>query len=349
VNILVTGGAGYIGSTSCKLLRAKGNTVTVYDNLSTGHADFAKFGDLVVGDIRDSENLASVMTSRRIETVVHFAASAYVGDSVVDPGFYYDNNVGGTISLLKAMVKASVKSIVVSSTCAVYGQPERMPISETTSPSPVNPYGASKLMMERICTDFGAAHGTRSVALRYFNACGTEEELEVGERHYPEPHLIPRLLMAADGTLQHFEIYGTDYPTDDGTCIRDYIHVSDLADAHARAVDYLISGGSSMACNLGTGRGYSVRQIVDAARHITNREIPVREMARRPGDPAELIAMPSVAKSVLGWDAVHSDIDRIMTSAWDWYLKEKTSQQISFSTAGKPTFEQEIRHDPRFN
>ncbi|WP_417679879.1 UDP-glucose 4-epimerase GalE [Roseibium sp.] len=328
--ILVTGGAGYIGSTTCKLLNRSGHEVIVYDNLSTGHSELAKFGKLVIGDIRETSKLAEMMSAEKIEAVIHFAASAYVGESVTNPSFYYDNNVGGTLSLLKAMTEAGVSSIVVSSTCAVYGQPDRMPIDETTSLDPINPYGASKAMMERICWDFGTAYGIRAVALRYFNACGTEPELEVGERHDPEPHVIPRILMAADGVIDSFDIYGTDYPTADGTCIRDYIHVSDLASAHVRAYDYLAAGNSSFACNLGTGKGLSVRQILESAKRITNREITVLNKPRRPGDPAELVANPSQAYETLGWRAEHSDIETIMSSAWSWYRQEaQAREQVS--------------------
>lgn len=320
--ILVTGGAGYIGSTTSKLLQALGHEVSVYDNLSTGHRDFARFGELIVGDIRDTETLKRVMTSKGIEAVVHFAAKAYVGESVGDPALYYDNNVVGTLSLLRAMVASGLSRIVVSSTCAVYGQPATIPITEFTPLNPINPYGASKAMMERMCADFSGAHGIKAVALRYFNACGTEEALEVGERHDPEPHVIPRILMAADGELEYFDVLGSDYVTPDGTCIRDYIHVSDLARAHGSAVQWLLDGNESLTCNLGTGKGSSVAQLIDVAKRTTNREIKLKVAARRPGDPAELVADPSLAWRMLGWKATESDLENIMKSAWAWRRKE---------------------------
>jgi UDP-glucose-4-epimerase GalE len=263
------------------------------------------------------------MENRAIDGVIHFAASAYVGESVQRPDFYYENNVSGTLSLLKAMVAARVGKIAVSSTCAVYGQPDRLPITEATALEPINPYGASKAMMERMCRDFGSAYGLRTVALRYFNACGSEPDLEVGERHDPEPHIIPRIFMAADGKIGQFDVYGTDYATPDGTCIRDYIHVQDLAIAHQKAIDYLIAGGETFSCNLGTGRGLSVKQMVNSAKRVTNRDIPVNYKPRRPGDPDQLVADPSLAGEKLGWIAEHSDIEQIMSSAWRWYKLEK--------------------------
>lgn len=331
--IVVTGGAGYIGSTTCKLLAAAGHDVTVYDNLSTGHRDMVLWGRLVEGDIRDTDRLAATLRETEADAVVHFAARAYVGESVADPGRYYNNNVAGTLSLLEAMRQAQVMRLVVSSTCAVYGQPEVMPISEVTPVNPINPYGASKLMMERMCADFEVAHGIRTVALRYFNACGTEAGLEVGEIHDPEPHVIPRILMAADGVLEAFEVFGTDYATADGSCIRDYIHVADLADAHCRAVDHLVAGKPSLVCNLGTGSGQSVFQLIEAARRVSNHDIPVRHHARRPGDPAELVADAARAREVLGWEPGHSDIDTIMQSAWAWYKARVSPNRRAESAA----------------
>lgn len=324
--VLVTGGAGYIGSVTCKRLAEAGNPVTVYDNLSTGHRDFVQWGDLDEGDIRDTERLTRVLVDRRIDAVVHFAASAYVGDSVTDPGAYYDNNVVGTLSILKAMRDAGVGQIVVSSTCAVYGQPDRMPITEDTAKNPINPYGATKLVMERMCADFESAHGIRTVALRYFNACGADLELDTGERHDPEPHLIPRIFMAVDGEIPGLDVYGSDYPTPDGTCVRDFIHVTDLADAHARAVSYLGAGGASEACNLGTGQGLSVRQVLDAAGMVTNRAIPFEYRDRRPGDPAELVANADRAREVLGWVPRFSNIDTIIDTAWRWHRQERQAR-----------------------
>lgn len=322
-HILVTGGAGYIGSTVCKQLHQSGHTVTVYDNLSTGHKEFVAFGELIEGDLRDTKKLESALKKHRMDGVIHFAGSAYIGESVERPDIYYDNNVGGTLSLLKAMVSANVFSIVVSSTCAVYGQPDILPITEGTQLNPINPYGASKAMIERICHDFGVAYGIRTVALRYFNACGTEADFQVGERHDPEPHIIPRIFMAAEGLIDSFEVYGTDYPTLDGTCIRDYIHVSDLAAAHQKAFDYLHSGGASLSCNLGTGKGTSVKQILDAVKYVTNKAIPVKYKNRRTGDPVALVADASLANERLGWQSEYSDIETIISSAWQWHLMER--------------------------
>ena len=322
-HILVTGGAGYIGSTTCKHLHQSGHTVTVYDNLSTGHKEFVAFGELIEGDLRDTKKLESTLKKHRIDGVIHFAGSAYIGESVERPDIYYDNNVGGTLSLLKAMVSANIFSIVVSSTCAVYGQPDILPITEGTQLNPINPYGASKAMIERICHDFGVAYGIRTVALRYFNACGTEADFQVGERHDPEPHIIPRIFMAAEGLIDSFEVYGSDYPTLDGTCIRDYIHVSDLAAAHQKAFDYLHSGGVSLSCNLGTGKGTSVKQILDVVKYVTNKAIPVKYKNRRIGDPAALVADASLANERLGWQSEYSDIETIISSAWQWHLMER--------------------------
>lgn len=321
-HIFVTGGAGYIGSTTCKHLYQSGHTVTVYDNLTTGHKEFVAFGDFIEGDLRDTPKLEYELRKRKVDGVIHFAANAYVGESMVKPDIYYDNNVGGALSLLKVMVKADIDSIVVSSSCAVYGQPDTLPITESTQLNPINPYGASKAMMERMCHDFGVAYGMRAVALRYFNACGTEPDYQLGERHDPEPHIIPRIFMAAEGAIDKFEIYGTDYATVDGTCVRDYIHVSDLASAHQKAFDYLNAGGSSFACNLGTGKGYSVKQIVEAVMRITNKAIPVEYKNRRMGDPAELVADVALAAERLGWRAEVSDIETIISSAWKWHLIE---------------------------
>ncbi|MBU1314577.1 MAG: UDP-glucose 4-epimerase GalE [Alphaproteobacteria bacterium] len=323
-NILVTGGAGYIGSTTCKYLYTQGHQITVYDNLTTGHRNLVKFGDFVKGDLEDTEALTREMRLRKIDGVIHFAAKAYVGESVVKPALYYHNNVFGTISLLAAMKAADVHKLVYSSTCAVYGQPKQLPIVESTPLNPINPYGSSKAMVEKICNDVSLAHGLSTVTLRYFNACGTEKELEVGERHDPEPHLIPRILMAAAGDLKNLEIYGDDYDTPDGTCIRDYVHVSDLASAHSLAYDYLSGGGASFTCNLGTGRGLSVHELLEVAERITGKKIPVTYVPRRPGDPAALVADAQLAAEILRWSPEHSESDNIIKTAWDWYQKERS-------------------------
>jgi UDP-arabinose 4-epimerase len=321
--ILVTGGAGYIGSHTVKRLVAHGITPLVYDNLSRGHQDFAKWGNFVKGDIRDQALLAKTMQDFQPDVVLHFAAFAYVGESVSHPGLYYDNNVGGTLALLQAMQAAGVKRLVVSSTCATYGQPDSLPITETTPQRPLNPYGHSKLMMEQIARDFDQAHGIRSVALRYFNAAGGDPDGDIGERHDPEPHLIPRLFMAQDGEIDALDILGDDYPTPDGTCIRDYIHVNDLAEAHILAAHYLMSDGPTTAFNLGTGQGASVKEMIATAARVTGRAIPHRISARRPGDPAVLVADASKAHEILGWQPQHSSLTEILASAWHWHRTER--------------------------
>ena len=282
-----------------------------------------QWGPLVVGDIRDQDHLGTLLGSLRPAAVIHFAAFAYVGESVAQPGLYYENNVAGTLSLLQAMRGAGANNLIVSSTCATYGQPESMPITEDMAQKPLNPYGRSKLMMEQICADFREAHGLRSLALRYFNACGCDPDGETGERHDPEPHLIPRALMAAGGEIEMLEVFGDDYATPDGTCIRDYIHVSDLASAHMAAALYLMEGGNESALNLGTGRGISVRDIIEATERVTGRPVPHRISPRRPGDPAELVAAPGKANAVLNWHAAHSEIDHIIATAWAWHRKER--------------------------
>jgi UDP-glucose-4-epimerase GalE len=317
--ILVTGGAGYVGSHACKALAAAGHTPVAYDNLSRGHREFARWGPLVVGDLRDGARLDETFAQHRIDAVMHFAALAYVGESVGEPALYYRNNVGGTLELLEAMRRAHVDRLVFSSTCATYGMPERMPIAEDTEQRPINPYGASKLMIERVLRDYDSAYGLRSVSLRYFNAAGCDPEGEVGEDHDPETHLIPRVLMAADGALPHVEVFGTDYPTPDGTCLRDYVHVTDLADGHVRALDYLQRGGASAAINLGTGRAFSVREVIGAAERVTGRRIPVREAARRAGDPPVLVADATRARALVGFAPRFTEIEPIVATAWRWH------------------------------
>jgi UDP-glucose-4-epimerase GalE len=319
--ILVTGGAGYVGSHACKALAAAGHTPVAYDNLSRGHREFARWGPLVVGDLRDGARLDETFAQHRIDAVMHFAALAYVGESVGEPALYYRNNVGGTLELLEAMRRAHVDRLVFSSTCATYGMPERMPIAEDTEQRPINPYGASKLMIERVLRDYDSAYGLRSVSLRYFNAAGCDPEGEVGEDHDPETHLIPRVLMAADGALPHVEVFGTDYPTPDGTCLRDYVHVTDLADGHVRALDYLQRGGASAAINLGTGRAFSVREVIGAAERVTGRRIPVREAARRAGDPPVLVADATRARALVGFAPHFTEIEPIVATAWRWYKR----------------------------
>ena len=317
-SILVTGGAGYVGSHACKALAAAGHTPVVYDNLSRGHREAVRWGPLVEGDLHDSSRLAAAFSEYRIEAVMHFAAFAYVGESVRDPETYYRNNVGGTLALLAAMRGAGVERIVFSSTCAVYGVPDTLPIRETTTKAPLNPYGDTKLAIERALRWYEGAYGLRYMALRYFNAAGADPDGEIGEEHEPETHLIPLVLRAALGTGDPLQIFGTDYPTPDGTAIRDYIHVADLADAHVRALGDLAAGGESAALNLGTGQGCSVREVIAAVERIGGRVVPRREVARRPGDPPELVADPALARARLGWQPRHSGIDTIIATALAW-------------------------------
>jgi UDP-glucose-4-epimerase GalE len=317
-SILVTGGAGYVGSHACKALAAAGFRPVVYDNLSRGHREAVRWGPLVQGDLHDRDTLVAAMRSHAIAAVMHFAALAYVNESVKDPALYYTNNVGGTLSLLAAMRDSGVSSIVFSSTCAVYGVPDKVPITEATVKAPLNPYGETKLAIERALHWYGGAFGLRYAALRYFNAAGADPDGEIGEAHDPETHLIPLVLRAALGRGKSLDIYGTDYPTRDGTAIRDYIHVADLADAHIRAIDYLAAGGESGALNLGTGHGYSVRDVVAAVEQVSGRAVPRREMPRRAGDPPELVADPALARARLGWQPSHSDLDMIIGTALAW-------------------------------
>ncbi|HSD41740.1 MAG TPA: UDP-glucose 4-epimerase GalE [Burkholderiales bacterium] len=320
--ILVTGGAGYVGSHACKALAAAGHTPVVYDNLSRGHREFARWGPLEVGDIGDAARLDAVFARHRVDAVMHFAALAYVGESVSEPALYYRNNVGGTLELLEAMRRAGVRRLVFSSTCATYGVPERMPITEDLPQQPINPYGMSKLVVERMLRDYDAAYGLRSVSLRYFNAAGCDPDGEVGEDHDPETHLIPRVLMAADGALPHVEIFGTDYSTPDGTCLRDYVHVADLAEGHVQALGYLERGGATTAINLGTGRAFSVREVIAAAERVTGRRVPVREAARRAGDPPVLVADAARARAVLGFAPRFTEIEPIVETAWRWHKRK---------------------------
>ncbi len=290
MRVLVTGGAGYIGSHTCQALAAAGHEPITYDNLVMGHAWAVKWGPLEKGDILDSERLASILAAYRPEAVVHFAAFAFVGESVENPSKYYRNNVVGTLNLLDAMRAAGTERIVFSSTCATYGDPVTLPMSETHPQLPINPYGRSKLMIEHVLADYARAYGMRAVSLRYFNAAGADPAGETGEDHDPETHLIPLVLDAAAGLRKDISIFGTDHPTPDGTCVRDYIHVVDLADAHVRALSLAQAPGQATAYNLGTGRGFSVQEIIEAARRVTKRDIPVVHASPRAGDPPTLIA-----------------------------------------------------------
>jgi UDP-arabinose 4-epimerase len=316
--VLVAGGAGYIGSHACEALARAGYEPVAYDNLSFGHREMVRFGPLEEGDIRDRERLIEVMQRHRPVSVMHFAALIAVGESVQDPAIYYDNNVRGALNLLDAMRTCGVDKLVFSSTAAVYGLPETQPITEQAAKAPINPYGRTKLMIEQALADYGSAYGLRSVALRYFNACGAHPSGEIGEMHEPETHLIPRALMAVLGQIEALDVMGQDYPTPDGTALRDYIHVCDLADAHVAALRYLERGGETAAMNLGTGRGFSVRDILQAAERVIGRPVPARFAPRRAGDPPQLIADPSLARKTLGWEAKWTDIDDIIASAWKW-------------------------------
>jgi UDP-glucose 4-epimerase len=317
--ILVTGGAGYIGSVTVERLLAKGEQVVVLDDLARGHRA-ALPADIPVypGKTGDRELVARIAREHNVDSCIHFAALIEVGESVADPARYFENNVGQGIALVGALVQAGVRRLVFSSTAATYGEPEQIPITEQSRKWPKNPYGWSKLFMERLLEAYDTAYGLKFVALRYFNAAGATETC--GEDHRPESHLIPNVLSAALGQQQAIRVFGNHYPTPDGTPVRDYIHVVDLADAHIRALDYLRSGGPSDFLNLGTGRGYSVLEVIECVREITGRDIPLQIESPRPGDPARLIADPSRAKAVLGWEPAVSDLRSIVGSAWKWRL-----------------------------
>lgn len=314
-NVLVTGGAGFIGSHTCKALSEAGYLPVTLDNFSTGDRDAVKWGPCIQGDIRDTAQLAETMASHRIGSVMHFAAKAYVGESVIDPALYYDNNVTGTISVLAACDKAGVSNIIFSSSCATYGVPVGLPITETTPQRPVNPYGRTKLIGEQMIVDHSAAYGLRHVILRYFNAAGADPSGELSERHDPETHLIPLALMAAHGLRETLTVLGSDYATPDGTCIRDFIHVDDLARAHSGALSYLLGGGANVALNFGSGRGHSILEIVAEVERVAGRTINLHFAPRRAGDPPVLIADPRLAERVLGFTTELSDIGTIIADA----------------------------------
>ncbi len=320
MNILVLGGAGYIGSHTAREIIKAGHNAIIADNLVTGYMSAvpaqAKF---YKGDLRDFAFLDNLFSSEQIDAVIHFAAFSLVGESVIDPLKYYDNNLCGTKVLLDAMVKHGIDKIVFSSTAATYGEPENIPILESDRTCPTNPYGETKLAMEKMFKWTAAAHDLRYVSLRYFNACGADESGEIGEAHDPESHLIPLILQVPNGKREAISIYGNDYDTPDGTCIRDYIHVTDLAQAHILAVEYLANGGESDIFNLGNGVGYSVREVIETARQVTGHPIPAVEIPRRAGDPARLVASSEKARRVLGWNPVHDSLSEIIESAWKWH------------------------------
>lgn len=315
MRVLIIGGAGYIGSHVSRLLRKRGYEVLVYDNLSTGHAFLAGENELVVGDIGDAATLTPVL--RKVDAVMDFAAFAYVGESVQNPRKYFRNNVSSSLVLLNALVDVGIKHLVFSSSCAVYGIPSTLPITEDTPRQPINPYGASKLFFENALEAYDRAYGLRYASLRYFNAAGADESREIGELHDPETHLIPLALAAAAGLAPTFSLYGDDYPTPDGTCIRDYIHVNDLADAHVAALELLTGGSSSLQVNLGTKHGYSVRQVLKVVEEVTGYLVPVTVATRRPGDPPELVADPFRAREILNWQPTRS-LGDIVKTAWSW-------------------------------
>jgi UDP-glucose-4-epimerase GalE len=333
-SILVTGGAGYIGAHACKALAKAGYEPVAYDNLVYGHKEAVRWGPFVEGDIGDRAKVAETIRRHGIGAVMHFAAFAYVGESVEQPEKYFQNNVVNTLSMLEAMRATEVKQIVFSSTCATYGLPEQMPIREDTPQRPVNPYGETKLMIERALYWYGVAHGLRSVALRYFNAAGADPDGEIGEDHSPETHLIPLILDAAAGRRAHIGVFGSDYPTPDGSAVRDYIHVQDLADAHVRALDYLGNGGESRAFNLGTGHGHSVRETIEAARRVTGRPIPSKDSPRRPGDPPVLVADAALAKEKLGWVPALGSLEHIIGTAWAWHQNRFADTQPNAQSQG---------------
>jgi UDP-arabinose 4-epimerase len=317
-NVLVTGGAGYIGSHTCKALAKAGYTPVVYDSLFRGNAGSVKWGPLEIGDLLDGEHLRDILRQYCPVGVIHFAAFAYVGESMQSPLTYYRNNVGGSVSLLRAMAAEGIDRIVFSSTCATYGTPETNPISEDMPQNPINPYGHSKLMVEQILKDCTRDGSLSAVALRYFNAAGADAEGEIGEDHDPETHLIPLVLGAAQGSAPSLTVFGNDHLTPDGTCIRDYIHVTDLAEAHVKALGHVSGNQGFSAVNLGTGQGRSILEVIDAARDVTGRDVPFSFGPRRAGDPATLVSDPSLALEMLGWSAQHSDLHNILLTAWDW-------------------------------
>jgi UDP-arabinose 4-epimerase len=317
VNVLVTGGAGYVGSHTCKLLAANGIQPITFDSLENGHGESVYWGPIIIGDIRDQVSIYAALRRYDVDAVFHLAALAYVGDSVVRPDEYYDVNVVGTFALLAAMREASVSRIVFSSSCATYGIPSRVPIDEEQEQRPINPYGRTKLIGEQMLIDHSAAFGFDYAILRYFNAAGCDPDGDLVERHNPETHLIPRALMAAGGFGPALQIHGTDYSTPDGTAIRDYVHVSDLATAHWRAYDSLLRGKGSLTLNLGTGRGYSVREVVDTIQHVTGLRVPVSYGPRRPGDPPVLLAATKRSMAMLDFSPKYSDLETIVKTAWD--------------------------------
>lgn len=324
--VLVTGGAGYVGSHSCKALSTEGFLPITYDNMSRGHIGAVRWGPLEIGDIRDSEKLRAVINLHKPIAIIHCAAVAYVEESVLNPSFYYDNNVCGSLVVIDAARNLGIDKLIFSSSCSVYGTPPAVPVTEDMPYAPISPYGRTKMIIEGVIKDYELAYGLRSIILRYFNASGADPSCEIGEEHDPEPHLIPRALMVASGQLPFLDILGSDYPTPDGTAIRDYIHVTDIANTHVRALCYLMAGGSSETLNLGTGHGYSIREIVEVTQSITGCNIPIKLKPRRLGDPSMLWAAPDRAKKLLGIELINSNLDKIIETSWTWHQRQKINK-----------------------
>ena len=319
--VLITGGCGYIGSHANKLLSESGYDTVVLDNLVHGHREFAQWGRFVQMDLADREGLENLLAAEKFDSVLHFAGYAYVGESVTDPAKYYQNNVTGTLNLLAAMITSGTDKLIFSSSCATYGIPQVLPLTEDHPQRPINPYGHSKLMVEQMLADFDRAYGLRSVSLRYFNAAGAAPGAGIGEWHDPETHLIPLALLAALGKIPAVKIFGSDYDTPDGTCLRDYVHVDDLAQAHLLALEHLAKGGNSGCFNLGNGSGFSVKEVIATARKVSGKEIQAEVAPRREGDPPRLVASSEKAKRVLGWKPKYTGLEEIVRTAWEWHSR----------------------------
>lgn len=321
MKVLVVGGAGYIGSHMVKMLAKAGHDVVTLDNLSNGYRDAVMYGEFVEGDIADATLLDQLFSKYTFDGVMHFASYIQVGESVVKPSMYYRNNVCNTQTLLDAMLEHGIRSFIFSSTAATFGEPEYTPIDEAHPQKPINPYGHSKLMVEQILQDYDHAYGLKSVCLRYFNAAGADPEGELGERHIPETHLIPLVLQAASGRRDCITVFGTDYDTEDGTCVRDYIHINDLCSAHLLGLEHLVAGGDSRAYNMGNGQGYSIKEVIDVAKNVTGTDFEVKTGERRSGDPARLVADSSLLQKELGWKPEYTDLESIIRHAWAWEQK----------------------------
>ena len=323
MKVLVVGGAGYIGSHMVKMLSKAGHDVSTLDNLSNGYRDAVMYGEFIEGDIADKALLGRLFTENSFDGVMHFASYIQVGESVEKPSMYYQNNVSNTLVLLEAMVEQGIKHFIFSSTAATFGEPEYTPIDEAHTQQPINPYGHSKLMVEQILADFDHAYGLKSVSLRYFNAAGADPEGELGERHIPETHLLPLVLQAASGRRENITVFGTDYDTPDGTCVRDYIHINDLCSAHLLGLEHLLAGGESRAYNMGNGQGYSIKEVIDVAKKVTGTDFEVKQGERRDGDPARLVADATLLQKELGWKPKYADLETIIRHAWGWEMKHK--------------------------